>query len=174
MKLIKILFIVLIILLTIYIICNKEHFAAQPNLFYEEELAKQLKSSIQNNNSMNGFIYDSPSKRPIASEFDYDKYFFELTKERPLSITYEDKLFTDVKTYENDETVDAGGYGRLGVDKCIQECKGSCVEFGVTGLTWCFPEKNIPPNYIENLRDASDKTENIDEKPDKLIYANMR
>jgi hypothetical protein len=53
--------------------------------------------------------------------------------------TYDDKLFDDVISYENDPNDSLN----TGVYKCLTDCSGNCVEYGMTGLAYCFPpEKN--------------------------------
>jgi len=53
--------------------------------------------------------------------------------------TYDDALFDDVKSYENDPNDELN----TGVYKCLDSCSGACVEYGMTGLAYCFPkEKN--------------------------------
>ena len=42
--------------------------------------------------------------------------------------------YSTAKIYENDP----GKFGELGIYKCIANCKGNCVEYGVTGSAWCF------------------------------------
>ena len=51
------------------------------------------------------------------------------------SRTFDDPLFNDVITYKSSltDTRDTGVY------KCLQSCKGNCVEYGVTGTAYCFP-----------------------------------
>jgi len=44
--------------------------------------------------------------------------------------------FPDVIIYENDGD-------RLGLDKCIENCNGNCIEFGITGTGWCFPNNTF-------------------------------
>jgi hypothetical protein len=44
-------------------------------------------------------------------------------------------LFSDVTFYEGSHTVD----GDLGLERCIKNCKGMCMEFGQTGDAYCFP-----------------------------------
>ena len=46
-------------------------------------------------------------------------------------------LFEDVNLYESEPVVD----GEYGLEKCIKNCKGMCVEFGITGDAYCFPKK---------------------------------
>lgn len=43
------------------------------------------------------------------------------------------KQFDDIIDYNNEPN------GRMGYDKCIENCKGYCVEFGLTGDAHCFP-----------------------------------
>jgi len=50
--------------------------------------------------------------------------------------TYDDKLFDDVIMYESDPA----DINKSGVYKCLENCKGSCVEYGITGNTFCFPK----------------------------------
>jgi hypothetical protein len=52
----------------------------------------------------------------------------------------DDSLFNKVITYENDDDPYACG-GRLGIDKCLDDCDGRCIEFGVTGIGYCFPKE---------------------------------
>lgn len=52
----------------------------------------------------------------------------------------EDPLFKDVKTYNNDDNPYMLGQ-KNGLEKCLDECKGRCVEFGVTGIAFCFPRE---------------------------------
>lgn len=51
----------------------------------------------------------------------------------------DDSLFRDIIVYNNDEDPYEPG-GRLGIDKCLDECSGKCIEFGVTGVGYCFPK----------------------------------
>ncbi len=60
----------------------------------------------------------------------------------PENLTFfDDSLFANVKTYKNDDKIycyENEPCGRLGIDKCIDDCKGRCVEFGITGMGYCF------------------------------------
>ena len=51
--------------------------------------------------------------------------------------TYDDKLFDDVVLYESNPA----DFSDSGVYKCLQNCKGTCLEYGITGNTFCFPNK---------------------------------
>lgn len=63
-----------------------------------------------------------------------------------------DKIFDNVIYYPNKYSVDTsikdnvGKFGylqRTGYDLCKEKCDGNCVEYGVTGNTYCFTKKNI-------------------------------
>lgn len=45
------------------------------------------------------------------------------------------KQFTDMIVFDNDAD------GRIGFDKCIEQCNGYCVEQGQTGSANCFPAR---------------------------------
>lgn len=51
-----------------------------------------------------------------------------------------DPSFSDVIIYNNDDNPYADGQ-KNGVTKCAESCKGQCVEFGITGISFCFPER---------------------------------
>ena len=59
-------------------------------------------------------------------------------------------LFEDVNMYESEHTVD----GELGLEKCIKKCKGMCVEFGMTGDAYCFPQDyaDISKQYTKSIQ----------------------
>jgi len=50
----------------------------------------------------------------------------------------DDSAFSGVHVFENDDDPYASD-GKLGLEKCLEHCKGRCMEFGVTGIGWCFP-----------------------------------
>lgn len=51
-----------------------------------------------------------------------------------------DPTFSNVTVYNNDENPYVPGGGDIGLKKCLAECSGNCVEFGVTGIATCFPK----------------------------------
>lgn len=53
--------------------------------------------------------------------------------------------FDDLIVYDNSPD------GRLGFDKCIENCKGYCVEHGWTGSAYCFPVKEEKPKNFDGL-----------------------
>ncbi len=54
-----------------------------------------------------------------------------------------DSLFQDVIFYDNDEnlsySINNKKEGKTGLEKCLAECDGRCIEFGVSGNANCFP-----------------------------------
>jgi hypothetical protein len=59
-------------------------------------------------------------------------------------------LFEDVNLYQSEPVVD----GELGLEKCIKNCKGMCVEFGMTGDAYCFPSDyaDISKKYTQTIQ----------------------
>ncbi len=59
------------------------------------------------------------------------------------------QLFEDVLLYQGDNTLE----GELGLEKCIKKCKGMCVEYGMTGDAYCYPENylEVKNKYLESI-----------------------
>ena len=59
------------------------------------------------------------------------------------------ELFSDVILYKGDNTLE----GELGLEKCIKKCKGMCVEYGITGDAYCYPEEylEVKNKYLESI-----------------------
>ena len=83
------------------------------------------------------------------SDKEYRKFSNQMKKKdvRQGSDALDGLLFEDVNLYESEHTVD----GELGIEKCIKNCKGMCVEFGMTSDAYCFPENyaDISKKYTE-------------------------
>lgn len=58
-----------------------------------------------------------------------------LSKYNPYDFIDYSRQFDDVVVYNNDST------GRTGFDKCIEQCNGYCVEYGLTGDAHCYEVK---------------------------------
>lgn len=58
-------------------------------------------------------------------------------------------LFRDVIMYENDLDPE----GRLGLDKCLDNKSGYCVEYGHTGVAYYYPE-NVPYDYYGEIMNS--------------------
>lgn len=52
------------------------------------------------------------------------------------SVSFDDKLFNDVTMYKSDMK----DLQKAGIYECLEKCKGTCVEYGVTGNAFCFPK----------------------------------
>ena len=51
-----------------------------------------------------------------------------------------DPVFSNVIVYNNDDNPYVEGE-QNGLDKCLENCDGKCIEFGITGIATCFPNK---------------------------------
>ena len=49
--------------------------------------------------------------------------------------------FRDIVSYDND-IIDNNVY-KLGIEKCLEQCDGNCVEYGVTVVGVCFKKINF-------------------------------
>ncbi len=132
-----------------------------------ENREKEFQSNV-----IKGLTLETKFNRPYQKKQIYNTYFDNLRKNKPLSITYEDPLFSDVITYENDIV-----NNKIGLEQCLENCNGSCIEYGQTGIAHCFPNNNgkiLGSSYYENLRDNTFKTEDYSEKPQQLKFPNLR
>lgn len=86
-----------------------------------------------------------------------------IEKRRPEIL--DDKLFNDIVTYDND--ID----GRLGLDKCLEQCQGKCVEYGISGVAQCFPPSMVPQNEITINKTTADSIADFEnESRDRSSY----
>lgn len=78
----------------------------------------------------------------IKANSDMSKFSSKLSQKgiKQGSDALDGMLFEDVNLYQSEAVID----GELGLEKCIKNCKGMCVEFGMTGDAYCFPS-----NYAE-------------------------
>ena len=76
----------------------------------------------------------------------------EKIKIREGSDTFDDPLFSDVVFYMGDGTLD----GEIGLEKCLKQCKnGNCVEYGITGDAYCFPNdyESVKKKFLDTIKD---------------------
>jgi hypothetical protein len=76
----------------------------------------------------------------------------EQIKIREGSDTFDDPLFSDVVFYMGDGTLE----GEIGLEKCLKQCKnGNCVEYGVTGDAYCFPNdyESVKKKFLDTIKD---------------------
>lgn len=52
------------------------------------------------------------------------------------TVSFDDKLFDDVTMYKSD----LKDLQKAGIYECLEKCKGTCVEYGITGNAFCFPK----------------------------------
>lgn len=84
------------------------------------------------------------------------------TKDQPADISEKriidilegkDSVFLDLITYNNLESEDDNGiiHVNTGLDQCYDKCNGTCLEYGETGIAFCFPPSPTQENkYIDN------------------------
>lgn len=121
MKILLIIILILILFILILSIKNREN---RENLKADVEERKMKNITYDTNNTDNTDNTDEKieySSLPNnIKQGDSDKF--------------NDSVFKDVKMYMNERTLE----GELGLEKCIKECEGMCVEYGITGNTFCF------------------------------------
>ena len=62
---------------------------------------------------------------------------------------FTDPMFSDIIKYmstisDNNKVVESG------VEKCLKNCEGNCIEYGFTGVGICFPSSWTPPTTEES------------------------
>ena len=87
------------------------------------------------------FYLQYNSTENFASKYVANEHIY-LGRRRDGYDLLDDSLFRHVITYENDDNPYEVG-GKLGIHKCIENCPGRCVEFGVTGVGYCFPSDKM-------------------------------
>jgi hypothetical protein len=92
----------------------------------------------------------------ILSYFLFVSNHYEEKFGDPLSVPRKSNIvdlknkFEDIISYDNDPN------GRLGLDKCIENCRGYCVEYGQTGDAICFPVQPEQPKDFSGLVVSND------------------
>lgn len=74
----------------------------------------------------------------FTSKYELNSDTYQGRKNTGTELT-DDNLFQDVIIFKNDDDLYESN-GRLGIDKCIDQCSGKCIEFGITGVGYCFPK----------------------------------
>lgn len=97
-----------------------------------------------------------------------EKFEKEELKEKTYSknnVSYVDiqKQFPELVIFENDKDF------RMGLDKCYEHKmknnnKGNCVEYGLTGDAWYFPEVKIEYKNLQSNQDKDFTPNDIDER----------
>jgi len=84
-------------------------------------------------------IYDSndQAKEKFTSKYAVNDHVYT-GRRRDGNDLLDDSLFSNIVTYNNDDNPYEQG-SKLGIEKCLENCPGRCIEFGVTGIGYCFP-----------------------------------
>ena len=107
-----------------FYICPTEYFTEtifieeKNPMSYTEELSKSYQKLIK-------FPKESSKIKTMEEEHTSKK-----KKNNPSTFQLDDIYDSAIK-FDNDKD-------RLGLDICLEKCKGNCVEFGVTGFSFCF------------------------------------
>jgi hypothetical protein len=118
----------MLFLVVVAMICfdnfQSEHFDANDNTNSNNTNNNDQNNDNTNNNDKNDTkVSDDNKTNKKPNELDVK--LSDNTK-NPMADIYE-----NAKTFENDED-------RQGLDKCLEDCTGNCVEFGLLGKAFCF------------------------------------
>lgn len=102
----------------------------------------------------------------------FNKSFQEIEKQNNLNNInaqlLDDLFFRDVIVYENDYD------GRLGLDKCLDNKSGFCVEYGQTGIAYYYPD-DLPYDYYgAQLNKSLTMEEKMEPTYGIISYPNLR
>ena len=97
---------------------------------------KKNKTFVKNNVNANDLltnIKNTTPTLPIARATNRAGLYSERIK------MLDDPLFSNVGLYNNDANPYVVGE-ESGLEKCLYYCNGNCVEFGISGISFCFPQ----------------------------------
>jgi hypothetical protein len=101
-------------------------------------------------------------KKELNMEFDKGKsaqLIASMTGKSNKGADFENQMAGEVlynKVYENDSEIYTGEGGKLGIEKCWKNCNGDCVQYGPTGLAYCY-EYNDPETFMEKIFNTNSK-----------------
>jgi len=72
----------------------------------------------------------------INEQFEAGNFQQQDLKSNLIPYSY-DQIFEDVVTFPND--IDP--FIKTGMTKCQEQCNGNCIEYGQSGIGFCFPHK---------------------------------
>ena len=82
---------------------------------------------------------------------------------------FDDLTFRDVVVYENDPD------GRVGLDKCLDNKVGYCVEYGQTGVAYYYPPLQSDKYYGQVInREPTQQHFDHEKTNEILIFPNLR
>lgn len=135
----NIILLIIILVIFTFIYNMKEHFGGLPVMIGSTQSIKNAYINNSPADTAKVNTYNMPYRQP---KLDGTADLKPLINGKNAVISHNnysllnDPLFKDVIYYENN--IDSG---RLGLDMCIEECNGNCVEYGQTGNAYCFPKK---------------------------------
>jgi hypothetical protein len=80
---------------------------------------------------------ENPKKENFTNKYIANDHIY-LGKRKDGYDLLDDSLFTNVVTYNNDDDPYECG-ARTAIEKCLENCAGRCIEFGVGHAAYCFP-----------------------------------
>ena len=132
-----IMLIILVIYLFYYNINNYSYNCNNAEYFDINNELRKNKRFIKNNDIPSSMqisnLHNSTSVVPVAVATNKQGLYSQS------ALFLDDPLFADVGLYNNDINPYVAGE-ESGLEKCLYDCNGNCVEFGVTGITFCFPQ----------------------------------
>jgi hypothetical protein len=178
---ILLLLIILILIIINIIACNNtEHFSEKKSLnkTFSQKNTFDLKNKTnkctgQNNNIINcpkvnggtTDVFQDDGKTPSLEQLEKDR-----KRNDQMFNVFQDLTFNDVLVYDNDP------YGRLGIDRCLDNKVGYCVPYGNnTGIAWYYPPIYDNLNYgtvIDNEQTPQEQRQ--PEYGSEIIYPNLR
>ena len=119
---------------------------------------QQCNLNIPNNSIKYTESFDNNNNNNNNNKYSMTTSFKEIEKSNALNNInaqlFDDITFRDVIIYDND--ID----GRTGLDKCLDNKVGNCVEYGVSGVAYYYPPEKSNKYYGELFnpnKETSDK-----------------
>lgn len=110
-------------------------------------------SEINNENYQQNEDTTIPFAFPISETLQDFTFITDYSSEEFADVTdsnsiFTDPMFSDIIKYmstinDNNEVVESG------VEKCLKNCEGNCIEYGFTGVGICFPSNWVTPTTEE-------------------------
>jgi hypothetical protein len=113
----------------------------------------ETENIVNTSNIINNEDTTIPFAFPISETQQDFTFITDYSSEEFADITdsssiFTDPMFSDIIKYmstisDNNEVVESG------VEKCLKNCEGNCIEYGFTGVGICFPSSWTPPTTEE-------------------------
>lgn len=133
-------YIIILIIFLLFVVVLKNYNDIYNDMYNEHYKIVESDNTINNNEStLINIDTNINTSKYKDKDKDIDKNTL-LDGVRKGSDPLDGQLFEDVIMYKNDNKLD----GEIGVEKCIKKCKGMCVEYGVSGESFCYPKDYAP------------------------------